>query len=318
MQGSGDSQSLIVSVISGREYRKLDKDDRKTNNPSENVPKGTSVWQAMQNIVDENGESLIGASIYILENKVGTTTDINGFFSLRVPSENSQIRISYLGYEPLVLKASQIGKEIVMRPSKTDLNEVVVNGYSKVDKRLSASATTTLNADDILIPNVPTLSGMLQGTVPGLTVVASSGSPNDAPKIRMRGSATIHGDAAPVWVIDGVIWEETVDITNDEVNAILRGNSTLDQVNENASMSLLGNAITGLNPHDIESITFLKDASATAIYGTRAANGVIVVTTKKGREGKASVNFSSSWGITARPNYDDYKMMMNLLHALVS
>ena len=211
-------------------------------------------------VVDENGESLIGASIYILENKVGTTTDINGFFSLRVPSENSQIRISYLGYEPLVLKASQIGKEIVMRPSKTDLNEVVVNGYSKVDKRLSASATTTLNADDILIPNVPTLSGMLQGTVPGLTVVASSGSPNDAPKIRMRGSATIHGDAAPVWVIDGVIWEETVDITNDEVNAILRGNSTLDQVNENASMSLLGNAITGLNPHDIESITFLKDA----------------------------------------------------------
>lgn len=267
------------------------------------------VIQISSCVVDETGEVLIGANIQILENQVGTTTDINGYFSLRVPSESSHIRISYLGYEPLVLKASQIGKEITMYPAKTDLSEIVVNGYSNIDKRLSASATTTLNADDIMIPNVPTLSGMLQGTVSGLTVMASSGSPNEAPKIRMRGSATIHGDAAPVWVIDGVIWEETVDITNDEVNAILRGNSSLDQVNENASISLLGNAITGLNPHDIESITFLKDASATAIYGTRAANGVIVVTTKKGREGKTSVNFSSSWGLTSRPTYKDYKMM---------
>lgn len=263
-------------------------------------------------VYDSNGEPLIGASVYVKDAEVGTVTDERGHYSIRVPSGRSVLRFTYIGYDALEMQAAEAkAKKVSLHLSSTSLKEVTVvsDGYNTIDKRLSASSTYTVKAEDIQIANVPNVSNMLQGRVPGLAVVAPSGSPNAAPKMRMRGSSTIHGDAAPVWVIDGVIWEETVNVSNDEVNAILRGNQSLDQVNENASLSLLGNAITGLNPHDIESITFLKDASATAIYGTRAANGVIVVKTKRGQEGKTQVNFSSSLGFTSRPRYSQYDMM---------
>ena len=263
-------------------------------------------------VCDEQGEPLLGASVYVKETEVGTMTDDRGHYSIRVPSGRSTLRFTYIGYDALEMTAAQArGRKVRLKTGAHALKEVTVvsDGYNTIDKRLSASSTYTLKPEDFQIQNVPNLSNMLQGTVPGLSVMAPSGSPNAAPKMRMRGSSTIHGDAAPVWVIDGVIWEETVNVSNDEVNAVLRGNNSLDQVNENASLSLLGNAITGLNPHDIESITFLKDASATAIYGTRAANGVIVVKTKKGREGKTQVNFSASLGFTSRPTYEQYDMM---------
>ena len=263
-------------------------------------------------VYDTDGYPLIGVSVYVKDSGEGTQTDKDGRFSITVPSSRSVLRFTYIGFDAMEKEAAEVNsKKVFMLPSSTTLREVTVvsDGYNTIDKRLSASSTFTLNPDDYQIQNVPNLSNMLQGTVPGLSVVAPSGSPNSAPKMRLRGSSTIHGDAAPVWVIDGVIWEEAVNVSNDEINAVLRGNASLDQVNENASLSLLGNAITGLNPHDIESITFLKDASATAIYGTRAANGVIVVKTKKGREGKAQVNFSSSLGFTSRPTYEQYNMM---------
>lgn len=269
-------------------------------------------YTAEGTICDDNGEPLIGASVYVKDVEVGTMTDQNGYYNIRVPSGHSILRFSYIGFDALEMTAGQArNKKVRLKTGSHALKEVTIvsDGYNTIDKRLSASSTYTLKPEDIKIQNVPTLSNMLQGTVPGLSVVAPSGSPNAAPRMRVRGSSTIHGDAAPVWVIDGVIWEETVNISNDEVNAVLRGNQSLDQVNENASFSLLGNAITGLNPHDIESITFLKDASATAIYGTRAANGVIVIKTKKGREGKTQVNISSSLGFTSRPTYKQYDMM---------
>lgn len=277
----------------------------------EQAKSATQDYLAEGTVYDDDGP-LIGASIYVKDSGQGTVTDVNGHFSIRVPSSRSILRFTYIGYDAIEMDAAEASsKKVFLRLSSTTLNEVTVvsDGYSSVDKRLSASSTFSVDAKDIQVANVPNVSNMLQGRVPGLSVVAPSGSPNAAPKMRMRGSSTIHGDAAPVWVIDGVIWEETVNVSNDEVNAVLRGNQSLDQVNENASLSLLGNAITGLNPHDIESITFLKDASATAIYGTRAANGVIVVKTKKGREGKAQVNFSSSLGVTSKPRYSQYDMM---------
>ena len=263
-------------------------------------------------VYDNDGEPLVGVSIYVKDSGEGTLTDENGHFSIQVPSSRSMLRFTYIGYDAVEMTSGEAKvKKVFLRSSATTLREVTVvsDGYNTIDKRLSASSTFTLKPEDFEIKNIPNLSNMLQGTVPGLSVVSPSGSPNSVPKMRLRGSSTIHGDAAPVWVIDGVIWEETVNVSNDEINAVLRGNASLDQVNENASLSLLGNAITGLNPHDIESITFLKDASATAIYGTRAANGVIVVKTKKGREGKAQVNFSSSIGFTSRPTYGQYNMM---------
>lgn len=278
---------------------------------NEQAKSATQDYLAEGTVYDDDGP-LIGASIYVKDSGQGTVTDAKGHFSIRVPSNRSVLRFTYIGYDAMEMQAAEAtAKKVFLRLSSTTLNEVTVvsDGYNSIDKRLSASSTFTVEGKDIQMANVPNVSNMLQGRVPGLSVVTPSGSPNSAPKMRLRGSSTIHGDAAPVWVIDGVIWEETVNVTNDEVNAVLRGNQNLDQVNENACLSLLGNAITGLNPHDIESITFLKDASATAIYGTRAANGVIVVKTKKGQEGKAQVNFSSSLGFTSKPRYSQYDMM---------
>ena len=265
-------------------------------------------------VKDEKGEVLPGVTILVKGTTLGVATDVNGKFTLHMPQRDSVVLlVSFIGYQTETVYVGKNNKEldIQLKLDVTEIAEVVITGYGKVDKRLSASATTSIKMDDIRIPNVASVDAMLQGRVPGLMVMTSSGSPNATPRMRIRGSSTIHGNAAPVWVVDGIIQEDPVDLSNDEINNVIAGtDATLrGQLNDNASFSLLGNAISGVNPSDIETITFLKDASATAIYGTRAANGVIVVTTKKGQVGKPSVNFSSSFGFTARPRYEDYHLM---------
>ena len=277
------------------------------NQPKKRIVKGK--------ILDEKGESLPGATIVLKGTALGGVANVDGTFTLEIPQmDTTVLLVTFVGYQmqEVALKKNN-NKELIVRlkPDVTEIEEVVITGYGKVDKRLSASATTSVKIDDILIPNVASVDAMLQGRVPGLMVMTTSGSPNATPKMRIRGSSTIHGNAAPIWVVDGIIYEDPVDLSNDEINDVLTGSASTmrEQAGENASLSLLGNAISGVNPMDIESITFLKDASATAIYGTQAANGVIVVTTKKGKVGKPSVTFSASFGFTERPRYSDYQLM---------
>lgn len=263
-------------------------------------------------VTDNKKIPLPGATILIKNTTVGTVSNSEGKFAFSIPEGNHTLLVSFIGYHSReIILTDKEHLEIVLQEEESQMDEVVVTGYTTIDKRLSASAVTTLKAEDVLIPNVNTIDKMLQGQVPGLMVTNTSGSPNATPRIRLRGSATIHGSAAPVWVIDGIIWEDPVQISNDELNNIISGTQSdlLAQANDNASLSLLGNAITGLNPNDIETITFLKDASATAIYGTNAANGVIVVTTKQGKVGRPSLGFSASFGFTAKPRYQQYQLM---------
>lgn len=263
-------------------------------------------------ITDSEKQALPGATIRIPNTTTGVIADAQGRFSINIPDGVEKLIISFIGYktQEVTIGTAEI-LNIILEQKETVVDEVVVTGYTTIDKRLSASAVSIVKMDDIYIPGVNTLDKMLQGQVPGLMVVNQSGSPNATPRIRIRGSSTIHGNAAPLWVIDGIIWEDPVNISNDELNNILSGTADdfKDQINQNASLSLLGNSISGLNPNDIENLTFLKDASATAIYGTKAANGVIVVTTKKGKIGNPSINFSSSFGFTSRPRYQDYQLM---------
>lgn len=265
-------------------------------------------------VVDENNDPLPGVSIRVKNNPaVGTTSDLDGRFTLPVSEEGKVAAVfSFIGKKTTDYTLS--GNEVClvrMDDNTHVMDEVVVTGYQVMDKRLMSSATSTVKMQDIKIPNVNSLDKMLQGTIPGLMVQNTSGSPNATPRIRMRGSSTIYGNAAPLWVVDGIIYEDPVELSNDELNNVLSGLNTdmVNQMNSSSSRALLGNAISGVNPNDIESITFLKDASATAIYGTRAANGVIVVTTKQGRVGKPSVSFSGSWGFTDRPRYSKYNLM---------
>lgn len=258
-------------------------------------------------------EPLIGAAVYLKGSQIGVTTSSDGRFAISVPAGGGTLVFSYVGKksQEYTFSERQTAINIQLEDAMNDINDVVVTGYQKLEKRLSASATASIAMDDVQLPNVTNLSNMIQGHVPGVTVQQTSGSPNAVPRIRVRGSSTIFGNAAPVWVVDGIIREDPVPLSNDELNNVLYGTTgeLTDQMNENANLSLLGNAISGVNPNDIESITFLKDASATAIYGTRAANGVIVVTTKRGKSGAPSLNYSMSLGFSAAPRYSQYNLM---------
>ena len=231
-------------------------------------------------VTDANGEPLPGVTIVIEGAYVGCSTNEKGEYSLTVGNKKGiKLVYSFIGMETEVRVWN--GEEVInvkMNESAQNIDEVVVTGYQVLNRRESASAVSAVKTEDIYMAGAPSIDQMLQGQIPGLMVMNTSGEPSATPKIRIRGTSTINGNKAPVWVVDGVILEQNVPVTASELNS------------EDAEY-LIGNAISGLSPQDIDSITVLKDASATAIYGVKAANGVIVLTTKKGRIGKPTVSY---------------------------
>ena len=176
-----------------------------------------------------------------------------------------------------------------LQQSSTDIGnvEVVHTGYQELTPREMAASIVSIKAENIYNPGLSTIDQMLEGQVPGLTYMQSSGQLGAAPKLRIRGTTTVLGSQEPLWVIDGVVQSDPVNIDPEQIN-------DLDFVN------LLGNAVSGLNPEDIDQIDILKDASSTAIYGARGANGVVVITTKKGPKdtSKMNVSFDSYIGVS--------------------
>lgn len=256
-------------------------------------------------VTDPKGEPLGGVSIKGLESKQMTVTRADGLFMI-VAKPNEQINMSLLGMKPLVYRVNPNETNVMSFKMDTiarDIQEVVVNGYQKIDPRLSTGSYYKLKAADIIEPGQPTVDKMLQGKVPGMMVINNSGSVNAKPNMRIRGTSTLMGNTQPLWVIDGMIRPDPVDVSNAVLNNLVSANGS------SANFELMGNAISGLNPYDIESITFLKDAAATAIYGTRAASGVIVVTTKRGKEGPMQISYNSNLSFRARPSYSDFNLM---------
>ncbi|WP_313578504.1 SusC/RagA family TonB-linked outer membrane protein [Chishuiella sp.] len=237
---------------------------------------------------------------------IGTVTDENGNFTLEIPANTKSVLISYLGYESKKIDLSADDKnytislipsdEFITTPGNNDLQEVVVTGYQKIEKRKLTSAVATVKMDDIEQAGVASVDQLLQGQIAGVAVTPETGSPGGATKIRIRGTASLSGSQDPLWVIDGLPLEGS-DVPN------FSDKDNIDQL-QNFS-------IAGLNPNDIEDITILKDAAATAIYGARAANGVISITTKRGKKGRMQINFSANTFVNTRPNFD----RLNLLNA---
>ncbi|WP_255302011.1 SusC/RagA family TonB-linked outer membrane protein [Butyricimonas sp. Marseille-P3923] len=246
-------------------------------------------------VTDTDSMPLPGVTVRLKGATVGTVTDAQGNFSLPLPESNSRVTLvfTFIGMKQLE-KEFRPGESIhvVMEEDTEMLDEVVSYGYYQVDKRHMTSSVTSLKAEDILLPGVSTIDQMLEGHVPGMIFMKNSGQVGVAPKLKIRGTTTILGSTAPVWVLDGVILTDPVNVDPASIN-------DLDFVN------LLGNAISGLNPDDIDRIDVLKDASATAIYGPKASNGVIVITTKRGKVGKPSVSYSVSGTYRRRPRYTD-------------
>ncbi|MFR3330389.1 MAG: SusC/RagA family TonB-linked outer membrane protein [Odoribacter splanchnicus] len=245
-------------------------------------------------VTDKAGNPLPGVTVIKKGSVVGTSTDNAGMFKFPVAGEEKTVLVfSFIGMKS-VERTLTPGKHvhIHMEEDSQELEEVVSYGYYTVDKRYMTSAVTSLKAEDILMPGVSTIDQMLEGHVPGLIFMQNSGQVGAAPKLKIRGTTTLLGNQSPLWVLDGIILSDPVNIDPTQLN-------DLDFVN------LLGNAISGVNPEDIEQIDVLKDASATAIYGPRASNGVIVITTKKGKIGKPSVTYSLSGTFRRRPRYTD-------------
>lgn len=227
----------------------------------------TQQAQVKGTVVDEFDEPLIGVTVRVKGTQVATITDINGNFTVNA-SHGAQIELSYVGYITQVVKAAE-NLQVKMKPDAKVMDEVVVVGYGTVKRRDVLGAISQVKSEDI--KQAPTMSAMegLQGKIAGLDITRESGAAGTTPTILLRGNRSIDGNNAPLFVIDGIS----------------------------------GGDINNINPNDIESIEVLKDASSTAIYGSAGANGVIIVTTKKGSKGKVQVDFNAYVGLNCMPAY---------------
>ena len=245
-------------------------------------------------VSDVRGSTMPGVTVLVKGTTIGTSTNVDGRFELSLPRQDKvDLVFSFIGMESQELAyTGQEELEVVMREEITEIEEVVVTGYQTIDRRKNTSAVTSVKAEDIMIPGAMTIDKMLEGQIPDLMVMTNSGESGVAPKIRIRGTSTLIGNREPLWVVDGVIVQDPVQISPDELN-------DPDYINR------IGNAISGLNPQDIDRIDVLKDASATALYGTKAANGVIVITTKRGHIGEPEISYRGTASLKLRPRYSD-------------
>ncbi|GAO42585.1 SusC/RagA family TonB-linked outer membrane protein [Flavihumibacter petaseus] len=245
----------------------------------------------------EDGSPLLNVTVMIPSSGRGTATDAKGQFRL-VAEPGDSIRFSYVGRSPVtVLYSGQPMMSILMESgSENMLNDVVVTGFQNIDKKKFSGAATRIKADDAKLNGVVDVSRMLEGRAAGVSVQNVSGTFGTAPKVRVRGATSINGDNKPLWVVDGVVLEDIVNISNDQLTS---GDPT----------TLLGSAVAGLNANDIESFEILKDAAATALYGARAMNGVVVITTKRGKAGKPVITYTGNFSTYLKPQYADYNIM---------
>ena len=248
-------------------------------------------------VVDEGKSPIIGATIQVKGANNGTITDIDGNFSLEVKNPKAQLQISYIGFTTITVPVQLKGKmTITMQEASRNLDEVVVIGYGTVRKSdLSGSVSAVSMKNEAEIMPITSADQFLQGRIAGVSIAANSGAPGAGMNIQIRGVSTLSGNTDPLYVVDGF----PIEAATASVNG---GTSELSQ---QPAM----NPLASINPNDIESIQVLKDASATAIYGSRATNGVILITTKQVKEGKVNVNYN------ARVDISNISKRYNLLNA---
>lgn len=249
-------------------------------------------------VVDNAKDPIPGVSVLEEGTANGQTTDVNGRFRLTVKDANAKVVISFIGYQTREIVAHELErmKTVVLQEDNIVLEDVVVIGYGSVKKSDMTGAVTAIKAEEINRGAVTSPDQMLQGKVPGLLVTPASGDPTGSARIRIRGAASLYASNDPLIVIDGV------PITGE-------------------GGAKMANPLASVNPDDIESYTVLKDASATAIYGSRASNGVILITTKKGTGDKMQVSYNSSYSLKQNTSTlevmtgDQYREFMNRTYA---
>ncbi len=247
-------------------------------------------------ICNEQGEPLIGAYVHVVETKAKAVTDVDGRFTIKA-AVGQTLQASYIGMLTQQVKIGKRPLNIVLKDDSRQVDEVVVTGYQNIRNRVYTGAATSVKMDDIKLEGIADVSRMLEGRVPGLSIQNVSGTFGSAPRINIRGGASIIGNVQPLWVIDGAVYEDLVHLS-------------LDQLASGDAVTLISSAVSGLNPSDIQDIQVLKDASATSVYGARALNGVIVITTKSGRrESPLRVSYSTENTVRLKPRYGDFDLL---------
>jgi len=236
----------------------------------------------------DDGAPIIGASVLVKGTSVGTVTNLDGEFTINnVPTTAKTLAISYIGMttKEVAIRSGLISVEL--QSDNRLLDEVVVVGYGTQRREAKTGSISTVSSDQLSDLVGSSFDKMLSGKMAGVQITAASGQPGASSQIRIRGTSSINAGNEPLYVIDGV--------------AVMSGNQSI--------FTNTGNAIASINPNDIESITVLKDAAAASIYGSRAANGVILVTTKSGKSGKSRFNVRAKYGVSNLANDNDYGVM---------
>jgi TonB-linked SusC/RagA family outer membrane protein len=247
------------------------------------------------NVTSATGEALIGVSVRIKGTQTGTQTDVKGNYSLRVASDNASLVFSYIGFiasEVSINGRSKVDVQLVS--DSKSLNEIVVLGYGTSNKRAVTGSVVSVKTADLPQVAVTSVNNLLQGQAAGLTLTTRSAQPGGGLTVSIRGSLSPNGDNSPLYVIDGVPITSNasaVPAINDQDIGFYGG---VDQ-----------DPLSSINPSDIESVDVLKDASATAIYGAAAANGVVLITTKRGKAGRVVTSYSGSYTIQSPKKYFD-------------
>jgi len=249
-------------------------------------------------VKDDAGTPLPGASVVVKGTSHGVATDFDGKYSIKVPNNKAVLVFSSLGMKPVERPVgNNKAINVTLEVEAQQLTGVVLTGYQEFDRSKFTGNAQTLKADNIKMDGVVDVGRMIEGRAAGVNVQNISGTFGTSPKITIRGGSSIFGDTKPLWVVDGAVQEEVV-------------NLSFEQLASGDASTLVSSAISGINANDIESIEILKDASALSLYGARALNGAVIITTKSGRKNvKTQVNYQLEESVRMIPNYNQYDIM---------
>jgi len=248
-------------------------------------------------VSDEAGQPLAGITVQVKGTPRKYVTGTDGNLTINNVPAGAVLVFSGVNVEDVELAVD--GKaELTARLKRkvAALEDVVVTGFQRIDRKKFTGSAVTVKADSIKLDGVTDISRMLEGRAAGVSIQNVSGTFGAAPKVRIRGATSINGENKPLWVVDGVVLEDIVNVSN-------------EQLTSGDASTLLGSSVAGLNINDIETFDILKDASAAAVYGARAMNGVIVITTKKGKSGTPAISYTGNFGVQLKPSYTSYDIM---------
>lgn len=260
-----------------------------------NVPRPNDVMQVKTvkgQVLDSEGSPLAGVSIKVEGTRQGVVSDVNGNFVLNLPGgQDANLVFSFIGMKTQVVHSSKAGNNgltVTMKDDATALGEVVATGMQQVKKYQMTGSASVITAKDIKDQGITSIDRILEGMVAGLNSTTLSGAPGVRSQITIRGANSLNGNTEPLWIVDGLPLQQGVPTNN----------------SGNYAQTIMQDGVGNIMPEDIESISVLKDASAAAIYGARAANGVIVITTKKGFRSKTQVSYTGDYEISSAPKVD--------------